>query len=531
MSVRALIKNSGWAAGVAVLALIATACGGGTNSKSSGNPTGKPGTPVAGDTLTVAIQSPPNSLNPGTVDNAFTSYTLLAYDPLIYQAADGSLQPDLATSWKYVGTGNTQLDLVLRPNVTFSDGGALTAAGVKASLDYARKAPGPQAQLLGDVKSIDVTGPLALSIKLSASNPMLPQELTQYYGIGQIISPKALADPTKLTVAAKSAGAGPYVLDPAASVAGDHYAYTARPGYFEPSRQHYKKIVMRVIANPQAVVNALKTGQVDIMAGGDPATASQIKSASLQVVSMPFVWNGLNLIDRGGEVSKPLGDVRVRQAINYALDRPTVSKAVLGGYGVPTVQTVVQGADGYSADTAKQYAYDPDKAKQLLADAGYPNGFTLSVLSIAFGGIDTMGQAIKGQLAKVGITVKLATVTDAQTYATDMVNKKYPAVSVGYGASPMYLMGQGLFLPTAAVFNGFKTNSPELVALYNQAAAAGPDQRATLDQQMQKYLVDNAWFAPVAFSPVLYFARPDLGGVTVSAAAPVACPLDWYDTK
>jgi peptide/nickel transport system substrate-binding protein len=198
---------------------------------------------------------------------------------------------------------------------------------------------------------------------------------------------------------------------------------------------------------------------------------------------------------------------------------------------VPTVQTVVQGADGYSADAAKQYAYDPDKAKQLLADAGYPDGFTLSVLSIAFGGIDTMGQAIKGQLAKVGITVKLATVTDAQTYATDMVNKKYPAVSVGYGASPMYLMGQGLFLPTAAVFNGFKTNSPELVALYNQAAAAGPDQRATLDQQMQKYLVDNAWFAPVAFSPVLYFARPDLGGVSVSASAPVACPLDWYDTK
>ena len=511
---------------VLALATAVAACGGGSKTASTNT-----GAPKAGNTLTVAVGSPPNSLNPGTVDNAFTTFTLLAYDPLIYQASDGSLQPDLAKSWKYVGAGNKQFDLTLRANAKFSDGSAVDAKAVKASLDYARKALGPQAPLLAGVTAINVTGPLSLSIMLAAPNPMVPQVLTQYYGIGQIISPKGLAAPKELTVANGSAGAGPYVFEPKQSVAGDHYTYLARPGYFEPARQHYKKVVVRVIANPQAVLNALKTGQVDVVAGGDTSTASQATAAGMQVVSMPFVWQGLNLIDRGGEVSKPLGDVRVRQAINYAIDRKTVSQAVLGKYGVPTVETVVKGADGYSAQAAGKYPYDPEKAKTLLTAAGYPNGFTLPVLSVQFGGIDTMAQAISGQLAKVGIKVKLTTVADTQTYVTDMTNRKFPVVVVAYGGQSMYLEGAGLFLPAAAVFNGFKTASPNLATLYAKASAADPKPRAAFDVQMQEYLVDNAWFAPVAFSPVLYFARADLGGLKVNAQAPVACPLDWFNTK
>jgi ABC-type transport system substrate-binding protein len=509
-----------------VCCLVAAGCGGGSTASK-----GTTGKPIPGGTLTVAVQSAPNSLDPGTVDAAFSHFTGLAYDPLIYQASDGSLQPDLATSWKFVGSGNRQLDLTLRSGVTFSDGGTLTAAGVKSSLDYASKAPGAQASYLGSVKSIDVTGPMSLSIKLSTDNPMLPNILDQYSGVGQIISPKALTKPKSLSVSSTSAGAGPYVYDPGASVAGDHYTYDASKGYFEPARQHYKKIVLRVIANQQAAANALKTGQVDAVVGGDPSVANQVKAAGLNVTSVPFVWQGLDLLDRDGEVSKPLGDVRVRQAINYAIDRPTVAKAVLGDYGVPTNQVVVQGADGYSAAGATKYNHDPAKAKQLLSEAGYPNGFTLPVLAIKFAGIDTMAEAMQSQLAKVGITVKLTTVTDANTYVAEATSKKFPAMAVGYGAQPIYLEGQGLFLPTAAVFNAFKSSSPMLSSLYEQAAAAAPAHRADLDRQIQDFLIDNAWFAPVAFSPVLYFSRANLGGLKVSGASPIANPLDWYDTK
>ncbi|WP_163573336.1 ABC transporter substrate-binding protein [Fodinicola feengrottensis] len=268
-----------------------------------------------------------------------------------------------------------------------------------------------------------------------------------------------------------------------------------------------------------------------MITGADVATAAQAKAAGMQVASVPFVWQGLNLIDRGGQVSKPLGDVRVRQAINYAIDRATVSRAVLGQYGVPTVQTVVPGADGYSPAAAKRYPYDLAKAKQLLAAAGYRNGFTLAVLVLQFPGMDTMGQAIAGQLAKVGITLKLTTVTDAQSYVTDSTNHRYPTVLVGW-CRPDVLDGTGTF---PAGGRGFQRLQDVLRAA-DRALRPGSCRRAgrarrRLDQQMQEYLVENAWFAPVAFTPVLYFGRADLGGLTVSPAVPVASPLDWFDTK
>jgi peptide/nickel transport system substrate-binding protein len=142
-----------------------------------------------------------------------------------------------------------------------------------------------------------------------------------------------------------------------------------------------------------------------------------------------------------------------------------------------------------------------------------------------------MAQAIQGQLAEVGITVELTTRTDVAAYVQDMTGGEVPAAAVGYGAQPLFLMGQGLFLPTAPVFNGFHTADPTVAELYTQAAAADPETRADLDRQLQEYLVENAWFTPVAFSPVLYYSRANLGGVEVSGAAPVATPLDWYDTK
>lgn len=511
------------------LSLALAGCGGTKGGQAQSDPTGATGVPVAGDTLTIAEQEAASTMNPATVDTAFVDYTMPAYDPLIYRASNGTLQPALATSWTYVGAGNKRLDIRLRPGVRFSDGSPVTAAAVQASLDYARKAEGDQAQYLAGA-TITATGRLTLTIRLAAPNPMLPALLSQAYGIGQIIGPKALAHPAGLTAAHTSDGAGAYVFDPAQSVAGDHYTYTANPDYYEKARQHYRKIVIRVIANQQAVVNALKTHQVDV-AKGDFTTATQAKSAGLQVVSLPVVWTGLNLIDRSGTVAKPLRDVRVRQAVNYAIDRKAVTNALVAGYGRATDETVIPGGDGYAAEDADRYPYDPAKAKRLLAAAGYPKGFDLSVLAVHFAGIDTMAEAVAGQLAAVGIRVHLTTVNDAQTYVTDETDHRYPAVAVGYGQQPVYQEGQGLFLPAAKVFNGFGTTAPELSAWYAQASAAAPAARAALDTRIEDYLVRNAWFAPVAFTPVFYYAQDRIGGVHVSPGAPVASPLDWYQTK
>jgi peptide/nickel transport system substrate-binding protein len=482
-------------------------------------------------TLTISFDAAPNSISPAGVANAFIDFTIPDYDPLILESSSGALEPDLATTWQYVGSTNTEFDMTLRPGVTFSDGSPLTAADVQASLLYEQHANGPQSALLASVSSIAVTGPLDLSIHLSSPDPLLPEELTQTFGIGDIIGPKGLADPSALTVANTSDGAGPYVFDPAASVPGDHYTYTARRGYFDPSRQHFHTIVIQVIANSQAAVNALSTGQVDVVVQGDPTTARQVIDAGDHVTAVPFVWQGLDLLDRGGVTDRPLGNIHVRQAINYAIDRPLLARDVVGNYGEPTDETVLPGTDGWSSQAARRYPYDPAKAKHLLAEAGYPHGFTLPVASIGLAGIGTMAQAIAGELANVGIKVQVDTLAESSSSLTEILDHKFPAAAVAYGSQPVYLEGQGLFLPTAFAYNAFRTESPELDSMYAQAAAASPTVRAALDQKIEQYLVDNAWFAPVAFGPVLYFSRADIGGVHVTPGSPVASPLDWFRTK
>ncbi len=479
-------------------------------------------------TLTIAAPLAPNSLDPSLVAQSLVLYTELAYDSLTYLGSNGVVQPDLATSWSYGGKDNSVFRMNLRPGVTFLDGSKVTASAVQASLTYAKNGLGGQAHALAQVSSIDVTGPLSLSLHLSSPDPILPLMLSQAYGIGQIISPNAVANPSELSVSNPSAGSGPYVFDPSESVAGDHYTYTARSGYWDKARQHFKKIVIEVIANPQAAVNALQTGQVNVVYGGDSATGSQVKSAGLRITAIPFVFTGLDLLDRSGAVSKPLGNVLVRQAINYALNRKVLTNAVLPGYGVPTDTTVIRGSDGWSSAAADYYSYNPAKAKQLLAEAGYPNGFTLPVLSIV-GGIDTMAQAMAGELAQVGITLQIKTDSSAQSYVTDAGSLQYPALAIGYGAQSIFQEGQGLFLPTAGLFNSFKSSSPYLANLYTLAVdSTNPKARAMIDQKIESYLVSNAWFALVAFSPVFYFSQKTVQGVDVSGGAPVSSPLDWY---
>jgi peptide/nickel transport system substrate-binding protein len=498
------------------LAVVAAGCGAG----------GKQLAAASGSTdsrsLTIAYGSAPNSLDPAKIDAAFEWYVNLAYDPLIVWGPSGTARPGLATSWHYVGSGNRVFELTLRPHVRFSDGSPLTAAAVKASLDYEKGAGGQPALYLAN-KTVSVTRPLTVRITSTTPDPQMPRELTQDYLTGNIIGPKALGQPKQLGTTTD--GAGPYVLHAQQSVSGDHYVYTPNPDYWNKSAVHYKQVTVKVIANPNAVLDALKTGQVDV-ATGDYTTASGAQSAGLTVSHAPQVWLGLDLLDRSGKRSKPLADVRVRQAINYALVRATITKALFGSFGTPTDQTVVPGQDGWLSSTT--YAYDLAKAKQLLAAAGYAKGFTLPVVTTTFFSQSQVVQAIAGELAKVGITLKLTTETDATKYVSDMTSKAYPAAGIGFGGLPIFLEGPQLFLPHAPVFNPFASTDPALESLYARAAKAPVAQRQALDQQVEQRLVSEAWFAPVTISPVFYYARSGLQGTSVSSAQPDTDPVWWH---
>lgn len=491
---------------------------------SDGSPT--PRSSGSTKTLRIGQSSPPNSLDPARINQAFEWYVNLAYDPLIYKAPDGSLQPRLAKSFRYIGEGNTEFEMTLRDGVKFSDGSPLTADVVVRNIEYFRKAGGQAVPHLAPIRTVRAVDPGTIRLTLSQPHPLIPMLFTQDYLAGNVISGKALDTPDRL--AKETFGAGPYVLDASKTVANDRYVYRPNPEYWNADDIQYDEVSIKVIPNPNTAVSALQTGQLDVIQG-DFTTAESAEKAGLQVTWTPLVFVGLAFADRDGSLLRPLGDVRVRQAINYALDRKTLATAVFGKYGTPTEQIVPPGWSGYNDDHF--YEYDVNRARTLLNDAGYPNGFAMPTLTTSFANQELIVLAIADQLRKIGITLDITSESDTAVYVEKLTSGKFPAYGIGYGSQPVHLMGAGLFLPNAGIFNPRKSSDPELDARFQRAAAAPAGKSATLDRQVVRWLAGNAWFAPAAISPVFFFANDTVAGIEPTPGQPIANPVSWHPAR
>ncbi len=476
---------------IAAFALALSSCSAAqpsSNSTSSGK---------QGDLLTVATATPPTTLNPVLANPQAGPVwaTELAYAPLIQMEHDGSYSPGLATSWKYVGAGNLKFELTLRKGAKFADGSSVTAAAVVASLKYGLKAGGQVAPWAAAVSSVEASGKSTVVLSCSTPCPVLPRTLNQNALLGDIISPAGLKDPKALGT--ETFGAGPYVLDPTQTVANDHYTYLPNKLYWNQSGIHYKKVLLRIITNPDTEIQALNTGQVDIIDGVSGNNASSV-SSSETVSTTPSAFFGLLLADRTGTVAPELKSLKVRQALNYAVDRKSIAKALFGTYAQATAQATGLGQDGYDKSLESKYSYDPSKAKQLLAEAGYPNGFTINVETQGFAGIQLMTQAMLSDWAKVGVKTNLTTDPSVATWIASVATKKYPVVAYGYGGLPMYMQAINWYGTEPGPFNPFGLTDPKLTALLNKADTAPTSEQAKAYQAVTAYAVAQAYAVPLA---------------------------------
>lgn len=491
------------------MALTVSACGGSSGAGQS-------------RTLTVVNPEIPQTLDPVKANTNDAWLEQLAYEPLIVEKADGSLAPGLATSWSYQGSDNKSFVLKLRRGVKFSDGSPLTADGVVAYLKYVAHGGALAPFFAGE--TFAAVDSHTVRITSEKPNPALPQLLTQRFDMGDVISPQALRSPSKLGT--RTFGAGPYRLDPSQTVAGDHYTYVPNPNYYDASSVHWQKVVVKVITNAQATLNALKTGAADV-AVGDPSTASAAKQAGLRITGAPLLWTGVILADRQGSMAKPLGDVRVRQALNYATDRDSIVSGVFKGNAKPTAEPTVPGGYGDDPNLRDAYGYDPAKAKELLAAAGYPGGFTIKLATSSVQSQNLVAQALAQQWKRVGVTVELTDYANADQFSAALNGGKFPAYTTAFGQLPLWLEGPALFLPTA-LWNPLHTADERLSSLYDQEAASSGDKQQSLDRQLVDYLVRQAWFVPVASTDLVFFSRSSVTGVTTSAKAP---NLYLYDIR
>jgi len=312
------------------------------------------------------------------------------------------LEPYLAASWKVVSP--TVWEFKLRPGVKFTDGEELTADVVRYNwqrlTDPQRKSPNTYlAQGITDVQVVDkdtariVTDKPSPVLLLQLSMwPMVPMTYVQQHGDAYF--------------AAHPVGTGPYTL--AEDIPGQRVVLQANPTYWR-GRPSLQRVTFLGIPEQATRMAALQTKAADLVTLVGIDDAPRLQQAGFAVVPEPSNRNMFILLDtlHGG----PLADKRVRQAFNYAIDKASTIKYVLKGYGaILDGQLLTASTVGYNPNL-KAYPYDPTKAKQLLAQAGYGNGLRVTFYTSSghYQADEQISTAITGQLQNIGVTVDLET--------------------------------------------------------------------------------------------------------------------------
>lgn len=480
------------------------------------------GASAGGGTLTIAINGEPQSLDPAKNGGDFQQIVQwFAYEPLIRENADGSFSGGLAESWEYVGDDNTTFEMTLRPDVTFADGTEVTADSVVDTIEYYVATPGTLHSVIDDLQTVEAVDADTVRVTYGSPTPILPYVFSQMTGYGNVISPAGLADSEKLGTA--TFGAGAYVLDTAATVSGDRYTFTKNDGYWNPDAQHYDKVVVRVIGDAQTALSALKTGQINVSTVTTQSQLGEAESASVDILAGKPLSIVVWLMDRDGQVDPAMADPRVRQALNYAIDRDAIAKA-LGEAYAPLSQYVAPGGIGYSDSLEDAYAYDPEKAKELLSEAGYGDGFELSFATNTDNRDAEVSQVLVEQWAAIGVTADLETYNNQPgEMFGDIADGQIAAITFALNAN---LTTQQSLLTQQSVFNPFGLSTPDVDAAYDELALAAPDQVQSAAESVNVAISEDAWFAPVVSVDSYVFGKgvADLGELSADGVLDI---LSW----
>jgi peptide/nickel transport system substrate-binding protein len=469
-------------AGIAVavvLVMAAAGCGGRSSPGGGGT--------QAGGTLTLGLIRAATTFEAKDINFANESpYGQAVYDTLLKDDPEGNVQPSLATEWSYNDT-KTVLNMTLRSDVKFTDGTPFNAAAAAQNLIRFRDGNSPNKtdlSSLQDAKAVDDTH---LQITLKQSDPRFLVSLTRNGGMQQ--SPASFNKPDAKT---NPVGSGPYILDHANTVVGSSYAFTKNPNYWNKADQHYDKLVMRVFNDPTSMLNAVRGKQLNGAKLVNNDFVDQVKGTGYNLVDFELDWSGLLLLDRGGTLNPALKDVRVRQAINHAFDKQALLRAVQKGYGTATGQIFSPKSAAYDPALDTRYDYNPTRAKELLAQAGYPNGFTLAMPTSAAVGT-TVFTLIGQQLKDVGITVQF----------TDVGNQLIPEILARKWAASWFQLQQDtdwqvitFNITPDATWNPFKTTDPKVTELAEKVRAGTEAEAGAAAKELNRYVVEQAWWAP-----------------------------------
>jgi peptide/nickel transport system substrate-binding protein len=437
------------------------------------------------DSLPISFLDPHKATGGG-----FNVWLFPVYDRLFHITPDGDLIPGLATDWSYSEDG-TVLSLTLREGVQFHDGTPFDADAVKANLDRGRTADESAVKsTLAVISEVRVVDPTHVELILTRPDGTLPYVLSER--AGAIASPAAFE-----RLELEPVGTGMYrvtAFQPETSA-----TYVRNEDYWDPDAAGAARMEFQTILDNAQRANALISGQIDATMI-DATEVQRVRDAGLNVDSSTnyqFFHLQLNRSRPG------LDDTRVRQALNHAIDREGIVSALLNGLGEPGQQPFPPGTAGYSDELGEsRYPYDPDKARQLLAEAGATDlSFEIMTLNIPL--YAQVSEAVQAQLAEVGVTTTIQQVPSvSQTFYADQVGDS--AIVPAFGALDPALLAQTLF-SDQSFSNPGRHSTPEVMALIQQAlTTTDPDERAPILKDLTTAITEEA------LDVVLYFPHTNL---------------------
>ncbi len=491
------------------------------------------GDAAAGDkTLLIGVDPDYSTFDPAAAYEGWAAPVMMAlYDTLFRFDAEGEPQPWLVEDYTVEGDG-TVYTFKLREDVDFSSGNHMTSADVKFSLDRIKNLQGNPSFLAADIQSVETPDDYTVVVTLGNPDGAFIYKLGAYsFGIldsavvmengGVSDETAATADNASQWLTNNSAGSGPYTL---ASYSPDSQVVLERNDNYWAGPADAKTVTLLDIPDATTQAMMIASGDLDVALGLNADQVSALEGNADVELHYDGTLNMLFLLmNNDPAIGGPMADPKVQQAVRYAVDYAGIQ--ALCGPGSVTPQTIIQ-VGFFGALEARSTDYtDKEKAKALLAEAGYPDGFevTFSVITNSTEGIKWLdvAQKVAADLAEVGITANIETMDSTVGYELYRSGQMAFAINA-WGPDYLDSNNQLAFLPGETV--GLRANweyedNPEVADLGKQALGeTDPTAREELLVQIQETIKDNSPWLPLAQVGKVTAVRTGISGADYSNA-------------
>ena len=453
-------------------------------------------------TLRVALSTFPNSLLvPLTAERNADNAATQLYDSLVHLDRFGEIQPALAESWE-ISEDGTEYTFYLREGVTFHNGEVFNADDVIATWEIG-SVTGEWTDKYTVVEAV-IVDEYTVKLTTEAPNPELMVTLHDFWSV---IPDEYIAEVGIDGFQENPVGTGPFMF--VEWVKGDHITYTANPDYWMEGYPLVETLIFRPVPESATRVAAIQADEVDIVGRLSSEEAQSLLGAEGVVVmkypASRIYYIAFNNLTAG--LDKPTMDAKVRQAMNYAVDIDAIIDALFDGFAQPAAGYVASSELGYGI--VEPFGYDPDKALELLTEAGYPDGFAMDMAcpAGAYMHFEGVCEAVAGYLGEVGIDINLE-IMESGHYWDLEASKELPPL---FGDSWSTLSGEAMRRLSGAL-GGWEAaysswSDPVIDDLLAQISTnVNREERKALYEDLQVYMQEDPPFIylyePVAFEAV-----------------------------